>query len=102
MSGYSLFYIKVYTVQYSVHFTFQYSICSAAIWFCIQNIVLYTELFKNCSVFAQNIINGSVYSRKYLFEYKYAFLLWFSIKRIPIVLVWGLTLHKKLNIIEKM
>ena len=26
-SGYSLLYIKVYTVQYSVHLTFQYSIC---------------------------------------------------------------------------
>ena len=26
-SGYSLLYIKVYTIQYSVHLTFQYSVC---------------------------------------------------------------------------
>ena len=55
---------------------------SAAIRFCIQNIVLYTEFFENGSGFenTQNVVNGSVYARKYLFEYKYAFFYGFELK----------------------
>ena len=50
------------------------TIRSAAIQFCIQNIVLYTEFFENGSVMVlylpKNVVNGSIYARKYLFEYK--------------------------------
>ena len=47
--GYSLLYITVYTVQYSVHFTFQCSIC---MWGCLStqwDVTIQPELVKKCS-----------------------------------------------------
>ena len=79
-------------------FFFLQGLYSAASRFCIQNIVLYTEFFFkwfcNGSVFAQNVVIGSVYGRNNFFEYKYAFFSFLFYKRIPIVWVWGSALHK--------
>ena len=66
--------------------------------------VLYTEhcslyrvfwkWFCNGSVFAQNVVIGSVYARNNFLNTNMLFFLCFFNKRIPIVWVWGSALNK--------
>ena len=79
-----------------INFKITKKTCSAAIRFCIHNIVLHTvfgKWFSDGSVFGQNVVIGSVNTRLFCIQIWF-FLLWFFNKRISIVYIWGFALHR--------